>query len=269
MKRLPAYIFWLFVLGGVVNYYITTTKVTREAKAQLKEAYAHYVKGEKATTIGERRDAFNQALSLYTDLETKCDTKFGTGKLYYNIANSYFQLGEYSWATLYYYRAIGLRPRNEKIEQNLDVTLNKLGVVKKKDVSVFKKIFFFHHYLSPPERLQLFFVFAIVGVLSSSFYIWIGQGWQKRVGVVATILSLAILLSLGYSHYLTPIEGVIVRSTALYRDAGEHYAKVIEEPVLSGNKVEVLDVLQGGRWLKVMTPEGNLGYIPQEAIRVI
>ena len=269
MKKPITYLFWLLVLGGVINYFITASNVTRETKSQLKEAQAEYFKGETAATLGKRQDAFNKALAFYTDFESQYHPIYGNGKLYYNIANSYFQVGEYPWAILYYYRAHALMPRSNKVTDNLEVTLQKVGITAKKEKSVFDKIFFFHKNLSLPERLQTFFTLALFALAFSSLYIWKRNQWLKKGAILATLLSGVFLCSLGYSHYIASTEGVIVRSTALYRDAGYQYAKVIEEPVLSGNKVVILDTTADGKWLKIFTPDGDLGYVPNESIRVI
>ncbi|MFQ5729799.1 MAG: hypothetical protein ACE5GN_05520 [Waddliaceae bacterium] len=269
MKRPAIYLFWLIIIGGIISYYIISSNVTQETRNQLQQAQTEYVKGETAATLGERQDSFNRALAFYTDFESKYQPAFGNGKLYYNIANSYFQVGEYPWAILYYYRAHALMPRSKKVTDNLKVALTKLGIAAEEETSVFHKFFFFHQYLSLPERLQTFFVLALLGILSGSFYLWKRQPWLKNSVILTAILSGVVLCSLGYSHYIASTEGIIVRSTALYRDAGLQYAKVIEKPILSGIKVEILDTAGNGKWLKIFTPEGNLGYVPCESLRII
>jgi tetratricopeptide (TPR) repeat protein len=269
LKNTAIYLFWLIVIGGVINYYIISSNVTPETRNQLQKAYAEYVKGETAAALGERQDAFNRALALYTSFESEYQPAFGNGKLYFNIANSYYQVSEYPWAILYYYRAHALMPRSKKVADNLEIALKKLRISPKEKKSVFNKIFFFHTDLSLPERLRAFFILSLFGILFSSLYIWKNKQWLKRGAILAAILSGVVLCSLGYSHYIAATEGVMVKSSALYRDAGPQYAKVVEEPILSGVKVEILDTAEGGKWLKIFTPEGILGYVPQESIRII
>ena len=160
-------------------------------------------------------------------------------------------------------------PQNPKIIHNLKIAQEKLGIVQPEKEPTFKRLFFFHYYYSLPQRLQFFSFFAFVALLFASINIWAPSKWWKRMISLFTLLSCIILLSLGYTHYLQSVEGVLVHSTSLYRDAGEQYAKVIEEPILSGLKVEVYDVLKDGKWLKITTPDGDLGYISHNAIRLI
>lgn len=269
VKNPLAALFWLLVLGGVVNYFISSPSMTEAAKEQMKEAFVEYVKGEKASTIAERSEAFNQALKLYAQLQAEFHPKFGNGILDYNIANSYFQLGEYPLAILHYYRSLSLMPRNDKAAHNLKVALDKLGLKEEGKKSIFGKIFFFYSFLSLPEKLEAFFGLSLLSLLSASMFIWQGRNWMKRTALTCAFFASILLLCIGYHLYYEPTEGVIVKATALYRDAGFQYAKVVEEPVLSGKKVRVVEVLGEGQWLKIVTPEGALGYIPSESVRII
>ena len=228
MKNPLGALVWLIILGGVLNYFLTSPSMGSQTRGELRKAYVEYVRGETAQTIGERREAFNTALKLYTGFEERYKTQFSDGKLYYNIANSYFQLGEYPWATLYYNRALKLRPRDEKVQHNLKITNEKLGIDAKEEKSVFDKVFFFYSHYSFPERMPLFFTLLLVSLIFASLYIWDRIKRMKQLATVGAILAGVMLLTLGYSHYIASIEGVIIRSTVLYRDAGLQYAKVID-----------------------------------------
>lgn len=235
---------------------------------QLQEAAQSYEAGEKATTFAERESGFNHALALYNELEKDYQPEFGTGKLYYNLANTYFQMGQYPLAIYNYEKALLLMPREEKVAQNLSVAKAKLGITEEKKESNFDRIFYFHYRFSLPERLQLFFLVSLLVLLISSFYLWYRQHSLKTGLMVSLIFWVIMLCSLGYTRYISPLEGIIVRSTDMYRDAGSQYAKVMDHPILAGSKVEVIDVMPNGKWLKVIT-EGQMGYVPQESIRLI
>ncbi len=263
MKNPLPLLFWLLILGGVLSYVITSSQKTVENREELKAAYTHYIKGETADTLGVKEDSFNQALKYYTDLEAGHDPSSGNGKLYYNIGNSYFHLGAYPFAVLYYYKAQNLMPREDKVGNNLQVALAKLGLQEVKEES------WGSIPLSIPEKLQLFFGLTLAAFFLASLCIWTQWMWLKKGANILMLLGGVLILNLGYLHYLAPIEGVLVKSTPLYRDAGLQYAKVKEEPLLSGAKVEVLDVVKEGQWLKIETPAGQVGYVLHESIRVI
>lgn len=248
--------------------FATINGVEADPSETIQEAYASYQSGEKASTISQRKEAFNHALALYTQLAESNPT-YGDGKLYYNIANTYFQLGEYPWAIFYYYRALSLRPTDEKVKHNLNVSLKKLNLSQASEPTAFQNLIFFHTYFSLPERLQLFFILGLIVLACASVYIWQRQKWLAYALLGLALCWLAILLSVGYTRYFSPIEGVVVNSTALYKDAGEQYAKASDQPILGGVKVRVLDILPEGKWLKIYTPSGEVGYVPFTVIRVI
>src|ERR1700733_11284079 len=260
MKRLLIALLAFAFVASVAFYMVS---FSTESEKSLLEAYQAYRQGEQANTVAQRIESFNKALSLYTDLDERFNPKYGNGKLYYNVANSYFQLEQYPLAVLYYYRALTLMPKNEKTQRNLQIALSKLNVSDKTKDTAFNKIFFFHYRFSFSERLRLFFIFAVLGTLIGSLYIWVKASWLKKCAILFALVAAIFLGSIAYTNYFTPLEGIIVKSTSLYRDAGQQYAKVLKEPILSGTKVEVLDVLQEGRWLKIMTPEKVLEYVPK------
>ena len=259
----------LIFTGAFVSHFVYEHAEKVDRLETLKKAYEGYTKGEDAGSVGKREEAFNNSLQYYMDLERDYQPAYGNGKLYFDIGNTYFQLGNYPFAVLYYYKALELMPRGDVVERNLSTALNKLGIGASENNTVFQNIFFFHFYLSVPERLQLFTLFSIAAFLLLSVFIWSRKEVFKAFGTVATLVALLFLSSFLFSYYMSPIEAVIVKSSSLYRDSGFQYAKVQEEPVLSGNKVEVLDVADKGAWLKIRLPGGELGYVPQESLRII
>ncbi len=159
-------------------------------------------------------------------------------------------------------------PRSEKVAGNLESAQDKLQLSPDVPAGAIAKLFGYY-YLSLPERLQLFFVFSLSALFLFSGCIWSQSAWFKRGAIVALICMAIMLISLGYTRYLAPIEGIMVQSAELRRDAGLYYAAAAKEPLPAGSKVEVVGVSPDGSWLKLSTPGGDLGYVPQESIRLI
>lgn len=258
----------LGLLAITSSFNFIPNATTNEANLKLQEANAYYQMGEKSKTVGEREQFFNNALKLYSDVEKDFNPAMGNGVLYYNIGNTYFQLGQYPWAVYYYYRAKALMPRSEEVQRNLSITLDKLKLEPVRP-TIYQKIFAFNSFLSLPEKLEIFFFSGILALVLYSLYIWIPKKGIKFLFILSGLICLLALLSLGYSRYLQPVEGVFVHAVSLYRDAGEQYAKVTPKPFPSGLKVEVLNQRENGKWLKIITPDGTVGYVPAEAIRLI
>lgn len=248
---------------------IAATLYLRSKDSALDQVEQIYQKGEQAKTVGERREYFNQALTEYLKLEQQFQPTMGTGKLYYNIANTYYHLGEYPSAIYYYHRAMDLRPRDQAVTDNLTTAEKALGIQTKPTDSIFHKLFFFYYKLSVPEQIQLISLFALLCFVCFSLQIWIPRRLWKRIAYAAGFGMLVLLLSVGYAHYFAPINAIMMRASDLYRGAGSYYARVVDKPIPSGIEVEVLESLEGGKWLKVATPDGALGYLPSDALRIL
>lgn len=229
------------------------------------KAYNEYKEGEQAKTPEARKKAFNDALTHYLQLEPS----YPSGELCLNIANTYFQLGEYGFAILYYYKAQSLMPRDSQVEANLQIALQKAGVTVQSPSFVESYLLFFHRQMSYNEKavtsLVLFFIaFAVISV-----HIWLPQEFLKKLAILCASIGGIFFISLVWTEYFSPPQVVIVRPTQLHRDAGEQYAVVLSNTCLPGTKLEVLGVAQEGNWVKVELPSGEVGYIAKEYIRPI
>lgn len=237
--------------------------------AKLNEAQMNYLTAERTTNIAERKAAFHRSLELLLELENIYAPTFGNGKLYFNLGNNFFQLEEYPLALLYYYQAEQLRPVDDKVQTHLALTLKKLGLSATPTHSAFDWLFFFHRHFSLPERLQFLAAFVLLTTFMFSGFLWTKSRLLYSSAMVAGLVALLFLCSVSYTYMLSPIEAVVIKSSLLYRDAGTQYAKVKREPLIPGSKVKLLDIALAGKWLKIKTDDGSVGYLPQEALRTI
>jgi tetratricopeptide (TPR) repeat protein len=238
------------------------------AEDMLQEADASYLRGEQGITIAQKEENFNHALTLYMKSLGRFGD-LGQGKLYYNIGNTFFQLGQYPFAVYYYYQAINLMPRNEQVKANLRQALAQLGVEVKAKKTLFDQPPFNQFTMSIPEKVQLFsFLFLILAFLVS-IYVWVRPRWLPTVAILFSLLPAVLFFNLIYAIYFTPIEGIIVESTLLYRASGENYPPVSSMPVLAGNKLKVVALEKEGHWLKVISPNGQPGFVPARSMRLI
>ena len=248
--------------SGEPNMLSISSNITKEANKSYKE-------GESSVTVSIRKTAFNHALELYLELENRFQPEFGNGKLYFNIANTYFQLEEYPLAILYYNRASALNPYDKTIQDNLSIALSKAHVLNKTEKTPFKTIFFFHNLLPLPIRFQIFFVFSLTSLLLFSFWFW-GFNKKLRLGSLFFLsISIVMFFSLLYTYFLENPSAIIIKPTNLYRGAGTQFAKVSDIPVEAGSKVTVLQFDEDEKWLKIEDNNNIIGFVQSDSIKII
>lgn len=228
-------------------------------------AFVKYKEGERASNAMERKHAFNEALTLYLQMESQSPS----ATLCYNIANTYYQLNEFGYAILYYNKALKENPRFDEARTNLNIALQKVGIPPEEPNFVQSYLLFAHYKMAHNEKaitviFMLFLAFALFSV-----YFWIPQVVLKKVAFIGLWAALFFFVSILWADYFTAPQAVVVRPVALRRDAGDEYAPVVGPPVLSGTKVTVLSEESDGNWLKVESPSGEEGYISKEYARVV
>lgn len=226
--------------------------------------FEKYLNGEKAKDPQERRKAFNDALAFYLVYENNNSS----GWLYYDIANCYFQLDETGLAITYYMKAQKLLPREEMVLHNLQIALKKAGQ-KEQEVSFFDRILFFHTYLSNYEKKVALVGFLFFSFILSSFALWFSVKIFKRLGICGLFVSVVLILSLMWSYLFSPLVAIVISPATLLRGPGQYYAPTQKEPLLSGQRLEVIDITEGGSWLKVRLPSGTVGYVGAKDARVV
>ncbi len=234
--------------------------------SELHDAYASYTVGEHAKTLSERKDAFNTALTAYSEIVTTSPTN---GSLYYNIGNCYFQLNEYPQAILYYYKALSASPRHNKAKEHLSIAQGKINIPHDHYYSIIKTLLSFHCYLSKGERFKSIFITCCLALISWSLYIWHRARLWRIIGYIITAMAAILLISVFISSYMIPIEGVVMHASTIRRDAGNHYTPVTDTPLLPGTKVRIVETIHENTWLKIMTIDKDIGYVPNSVIRTI
>lgn len=234
----------------------------------IKDAASRYAKGENATTVFQRQQEFNQALQLYLDLETRFDPRSSNGKLYYNIGNTFYQLGEYPFAILYYTRAMALN-NDARIQENLRTAREKAEVEAPKTSASLSSTFSLENWLSFPSRIQLFSITALLGLLLLSLTIWRPQATLRLVSFLFMAVSAFFLLTVLIELFFSPQEAVLVSSENLRKGASPEFASVMEEPIRAGSIVEVVGQEHQGAWLKVIYNGDKIGFIPVKSVRKV
>lgn len=231
---------------------------------QLQVAQAAYQRGESAQSRDERQNAFNEALKLYLQLEGEP----GNGKLYYNIANSYYQLGEYGLAILYYSKALKIMPRHNKASYNRAFAMAKQGIYKPDPKPINDTLFFWHRLFSLQERIEHSSLFILILFILVSTYIWTKHYLFKALSITFSVITLLLLGSVLTTQYIEPQEAVLISAYGLYHGPGERFALASKKPLMAGETVVIEGASEDGEWLKIHTSGNETGYLPVDILRL-
>lgn len=234
----------------------------------LSQANRLYTDAGERSSFLERQRNFNQALSLYLELERSQPLMTQSGALYQAIADCYFQLDHYALAILYGYRALQLDPLNPTINEGINRALQKLGLSPKISEDSLERVLSFNHRLPLVKRYELFFILGSLTLAIGSLAIWIPHRLLKKTLFFSSILTSLMLLNLVMTLYFSPIEGVLIESSGLYRGPDINQPQLLSFPILEGTKIKILDV-SNHEWVKIASPEGDIGYIPINTLRMI
>lgn len=230
---------------------------------KINKANELYRQGLQAKSLLERKHALNEALALYNQFETD-----KSQKLFAIIGDIYYQLEEYSWAILYDYKALHLA-KNKEIEKHLLQAQKKLGFSQPTDRSYLNRIISLNDLISTSQLYFLFFVALCAAFLFVSLFLWTSSLLIKNVAFAFSGIAGILFLNIVLSMYVVPFEGVLVYPSGLYREASMDKAQVTDIPLLKGMKVEILDMSEDGKWIKIIDSTGKIGFVPWNVIRII
>jgi hypothetical protein len=228
----------------------------------IDQALEKYAKAESTTDRSEREKLFNEALKTFL-VEA---TAQPSGKLFYNIGNTYAYLGEYGFAIAFYRKAEGLMPRDPALHQNLQKVIDLAGVSGYQIESPVADMIGLRSF-SPLEQHLLLLGLAVFSLVLFSLNVWlpsIGFKWVSRVSIACTLL---LIISLASYHFFMPPRAVIVKAAGLrITQMSVNEARFILHP---GEMVEVLDMGNKGGLVRVRTATSVTGYLPQEVICIV
>lgn len=143
------------------------------------------------------------------------------------IGDLYFQLNEYPLARVYHQRAL-----KEPNSQNI----------------------------------HLLFGFLTLTFLIYSFSIWIPRSFIKKLALGSAILLVCLTSNTLFFYYTSPVEGILIKSTNVYRSPKWNDSQLKAAPILAGSKVQILQMTQDKNWLKIRDSD-RVGYIPTDSLR--
>ena len=221
-------------------------------------------------------DAYNQkkyadAIALYEELATQ---GYEEATVYYNLGNAYFQNKQLAKAILWYERALRLDPANEDIKHN--IAFANQQTIDKMEISPepFVKVWF--HAVRDLFSVKTWSVLSIVFIgmaclCIALMVIFSFPRWRMALFVTACVAFLFAVLSILFANLQKnnlkrTDEAIIIHKIVTIKStpdvSGTNLFTVHE-----GMKVQITD--KAGNWIEVRFPDGNKGWINQDAVEVI
>lgn len=209
-----------------------------------------------------------KAAELYQQI---IDMEYVSAEVEYNLGNAYFKIGQIAPSILHYERALKLAPNDEDIQFNL-----KLANLSVKDkVEPIPQLFFVDWWNQIIKTFStdgwawnavIAFILALIGFLLFRFSSEEGiRRLTFYTGVIALLWSgfSVYAAQKNFDHAVNDKRAVVFASTINAKSAPDRKGKdlfVIHE----GLVVTVSDELNG--WARINLSNGNVGWVPTEAV---
>jgi len=243
-----------------------------EAERYLSIAEDSFRKGLNLDTSdpGAAENSFQKSILYYRELIEKGGIR--NGRIYYNIANAYFRMGNLGRAILNYKRSALYMPNNENLKRNLEYArsrrLNKIEE-REKD-KIFRTLFFIHYDLPFSVRFHIFSIaFAMVWI-TATLLIFFTNSRLKTALVLFSILSVLLLVSLAAEITASSKnrEGVIITESVVARKGdARSYQPSFTEPLRAGTEFSILE--ERSKWYHIQLANGERCWIPSDSAETV
>lgn len=252
MKHIIICLILLLAGGGVTN--------AKSPQTLIKDANQAY-----------KNENYRQAITLY---DSVLNSGFHSAELYYNLGNAHFKRNELAPAILYYERAKKLKPFSERINHNLEFARQ----MQKDEIEKLPVMFYVRWWQKLTRLLSLrswsilSLLLIVLASLSWAFFITSKTiikrrrlFWSSAFASLLFLLTLTITLrnyhNIKHEKAAIVFQSVITGKSSPDRDSKDLF--VIHE----GMKVYVLNKI--GDWYEIKLPDGTVGWLPAESIKVI
>jgi tetratricopeptide (TPR) repeat protein len=226
-----------------------------------------FKKGVENYTASNYKEALNEWMDIY-------NTGYRSAELDYNIGNAYFKLNNVPGAILFFERARLLKPADNNINYNLQIS-RSLVVDKFEEIPelFFVRWFDFLSLLLSSNiwavisiiTFVLFLVLLSVYIYSSGYRIKVIGFWVALLFLILSASSLAFTISnrsLVYDNKQAVIFAPSVNGKSSPDNSGTDLFILHE-----GSKVTIEDNV--GEWYEIKLSDGNKGWVPANSLTII
>jgi tetratricopeptide (TPR) repeat protein len=216
------------------------------------------------------RELFEKAALCFETLQREGGIQ--NGRLFYNLGNVYFRLGEVGKAILNYRRAGRLIPNDINLQQNLNFARSRRldKIEAKPQTQVYRTLFFWHYDLNGLARAWLFAAcFSCLWVLAG-VYVLKRAAWLRHAALGCALLSLLLAGSLGVEAYEQAHvrSGVILDQEVIGRKGDSTtFEPTFKDPLHTGVEFHLVEERKG--WLHIELVDGRRCWVPESAAGII
>lgn len=216
------------------------------------------------------QDLFRRAILSYERIVR--DGGVENGKLYYNIANLHFRLGDMGNAVLNYRRAEKYIPHDVNLQQNLQYARSRCldKIEAGPEAKVYQTLFFWHYDLNLMTRFVLFLVVFNLMWVFAAIRLFRKLTWLQASILVCALLSLLLAGSVAVEAFQESRarSGVIVAKEVQGRKGDSStFEPTFKEPLHSGVEFTLVEERKG--WLHIELADGRRCWVPDSAAGLI
>lgn len=243
------------ICGRVSGQALSRDRIEERLEAG-QDAYRRAVELDR-TDPAAAKDYYRKAILNFESIAE--EGGIDNGRLYYNIGNAWFRLGDLGHAILNYRRAMLYTPGDPNLLQNLEFARSRRisRIEPGQSEKVFKTLFFLHYDVPARVRAMIFASAFVLLWALASLHIFHRRHWVRiAIGAAAAVSVLtAVSLAVERISLRSSPPGVVVAGevTARKGDA-ETYQPTFTEPLHAGTEFELVE--KRGDWWYIELEDG-------------
>jgi len=226
------------------------------AQETLDIALEKYAAGVRAEDATEKSALLNEALQMFLTVEREKPS----GELEYNIANTYFYLGDLGLAIAYYRHAQNYLPRDPRLQRNLQIALER-AQVKDKQIEWPVRDLIGFRWCSPFERFLICLGVIIFTFVLFSLHIYF-SGFRV-LWIISGTLTGIILFCITVFPLFFAERAVVLRVVPICTQPDSKP----ETSLSAGEMVDVLGIED--QYARIRTSDQRVGYVPKKKIMFV
>lgn len=218
-----------------------------------------------------RNGNYTEAIEFYQRI---LDAGYESGRLYYNLGNSYYKLDKIGHAILYYEKSKEFLPNDPEVNFNLE--LARLKVIDRLEMP--PRFFLFEwwdtlkYFFSISQLTYIAIIAYFLSAISLILYLFLKTDKIRRLLFSLFLVLLILTLLSGYFLFASIHE----EKTNQYAILLSPNVTVLSAPEENGTEVFILHegikvrlADQRENWLKIMLPDGKSGWIKKDHVGII